>query len=86
MGIEYFYYPQDYSSRILEAFNKLYPGTYTSCISLYYKKIRKIGFNTPVSSYKSAEIIKDHIITYGAKKRIGQSFNKMWEALKITPP
>ena len=54
---------------------------YASCSSLY-NKVKRVGFNTPKSSYKSAKIIKEHIIKYGERKSIGM-FNKMWEALEI---
>jgi len=35
-----------------------------------WHKVKRVGFNTPKSSYKSAKIIKEHIIKYGEKKEV----------------
>jgi len=81
VGLEYFFYPQDYKEQILSAFREFYPDAYMSCLALY-NKVKRIGFNTPRSTYNSAKIIKEHIIKYGKKKSIG-TLNKVWEALEI---
>lgn len=81
IGLEYFFYPQNHKEKILKVFGESYPDAYASCSSLY-NKVKRVGFNTPKSSYKSAKIIKERIIKYGERKPTGM-FNKMWETLEI---
>lgn len=81
IGLEYFFYPQKHKEKILKIFGESYPDAYASCSSLY-NKVKRVGFNTPKSGYKSAKIIKEHIIKYGERKSTGM-FNKMGEALEI---
>jgi len=65
----------------LGIFKKLYPEAFQSCLSLY-NKVKEIGFNSPASCFKSAMIVKSHIIKYG-KRRAVCMFNNTWEALEI---
>lgn len=83
-GIELFWYPTMQRDRILSAFQRMYPDSYQSCVSLH-EKVKGICFQTPTSCYESAQIIRSHIISYGKSKGVGV-LNRMWEALQVQKP
>lgn len=81
-GIEYFFYGEGYREKILSLFEEHYPDTYDSC-SFLYRKVNRIGFYSPESCYKSAEMIREHIIKYGRRRLPNKTYNMLWEALEI---
>jgi len=81
IGLDYFLFG-NCKEKIIEVFKQHFPDAYQSCMSLY-KKTSKVGFSTPQSAYKSAQLIKKHIINYGERKSIYKEFNDIWKALEI---
>jgi hypothetical protein len=83
-GIELFWYPSRQRDQIQSAFQRVHLDSYQSCFSLY-SRIKRTGFETPISCYESAQAMKSHIISYGENRNIGVP-NRMWEALDVQKP
>jgi len=81
VSMEYFYYPKKYSDSVLEKYSVFSPDAYRSSKKLF-KKIENVGFINPISCYRSASIIKKHIIKYGKRKGLIK-YNYIWENIEI---
>jgi hypothetical protein len=80
-GVEFFSYPSAHRDLILSAFANSNPESYQSCLSLY-GKVKEIGFENPMACYRSALIMKSHILEYGQRRAIGR-LNDIWRALEV---
>lgn len=81
-GLDYYLWGEENKNILFEIQKENFPSAYHSCLALY-KKCNKIGLFTPDAAYKSANIIKKHIITYGERNSIKKEINNLWRALDI---
>ncbi len=82
IGLDYHLWGEDNKNILFKMQKEHFPSAYNSCLALY-KECNKIGFSTPADSYKSANVIKKHIITYGKRNSIKEDINHLWRALDI---
>ncbi len=81
-SVNYFAFPEPFQRQILAMFEQLCPDGYRSCVSLY-EKLEKIGSGTPALVYKSANLIREHIIKYGWRRQV--TANSLWRTLQVVP-
>jgi len=81
IGFDYLLW-EEQGEKLLKIFSDWYPDTYSSFLSLH-KAVVEIGFATPQTAFKSAKLIREHIIKYGKRHGLKNKYNRWWEALEI---
>ena len=80
-GLEYPFYPEPFKEEIVTLFKATTPEGFAASSALF-RKVSKMGFQTPEQLFKCAVVIKDQIVHYGEKKSVGV-LNQLYSGLEI---
>lgn len=67
---------------LLDTFWRHYPEVFNSSQTLR-RDVARTGFATPSDAFRSANIIKSHVVDYGKRRFIRKEFTLMWKSLTI---
>lgn len=67
---------------LLDTLSRHYPEVFNSSQTLR-RDVARTGFSTPLGAFKSANIIKSHIVNYGKRRFMRKEFTLMWKSLTI---
>lgn len=67
---------------LLDTVRRHYPEVFNSSQALR-RKVARTGFSTPLGAFKSANVIRSHIVNYGKRRFVSKELPLMWKSLTI---